>query len=374
MSQTLLSRKIAFSRIKGLKPETAAAILEKTGGVDGFFDSSTRLLWDKIGSQKGFCTDNSRDALIEAGRKEAEFVESTHAHALFFEDEEYPHRLLECEDAPLMAYCLGNCDLNAKHIVSVVGTRRATAYGIRFARDLVCELAERLDSLIIVSGLAYGIDVAAHKAALECGIPTVAVVAHGLKTIYPADHRDVAARIIKNGGAILTEYISTDPVHRGNFLARNRIVAGLADCTIIVESEEKGGAMSTAATAAAYNREVMAVPGRATDRFSAGPNRLIHTNCASLIRNSDDLISLMNWQNEAKTAVAPTLDFIGPMEKLDGEQKKIVDYLRTKGNATADELTRELGIPYPRLSSMMMQLEMDDIVAALPGQAFTLTI
>lgn len=368
------ARQIAFSQIKGIQAATARRLMERAGGVDGFFDSSTRLLWDRIGSQKSYCTDASRDALLEIGRREMEFCASSHARPLFMTSDDYPRRLLECDDAPAMLYALGDCDLNSTHVVSIVGTRRATAYGQRVAAELVEGLAAKLDGLLIVSGLAYGIDVAAHKAALQAGVLTAAVVAHGLTTIYPADHRDVAARIVKNGGAIVTEYTSKAQVHRGNFLARNRIVAGMADATVIVESEEKGGAMVTASIATAYNRDVFATPGRVTDRYSAGPLRLVATNRAAMIRNADDLISLMNWKEKDSAKAVPELPFKKSVESLGGEQRKIVDYLRTHQRATVNDMVEALGMPYAVLSARLMELEMDDMVTALPGSAYSLNI
>lgn len=366
-------RQIAFSQIKGIQLAKAQALLEHIGSVDAFFDTSTRLLWDKIGAQKSYCTDASRDALLEIGRRELEFCTKSHADPVFLTSEDYPYRLKECEDAPALIYRLGTCNLNAKHVVSIVGTRKATAYGQRFTADLVAGLAERLDDLVIVSGLAYGIDIAAHKAALQNGVPTVGVVAHGLKTIYPADHRDVAARIIRNGGALITEYTSEAPIHKGNFLARNRIVAGAADVTVIVESEEKGGAMVTASIASAYNRDVCTAPGRITDRYSAGPLKLIVTNRASLIRNADDLIELMNWTSK-KAEGTGRIDFQKTADSLGTDQRKIADYLRNHPRSTVNDMVGALGIPYSTLSARLMEMEMDDVVTALPGSAFSLNI
>lgn len=371
---TELYRKIAFSQIKGLHLDQARQLIEKVGGIDAFFDSTTRTLWEKLGAQKSFCTLSSRGALLEIGEREAEFTMSNRISSFFMTDEEYPYRLKECADAPSMLYCLGECDLNAAHVVSIVGTRKATAYGQKFAQDLVNGLAERLDGLVIVSGLAYGIDVSAHKAAMQAGVPTVGVVAHGLKTIYPADHRDIAARMVKNGGALVTEYVSGASVHRGNFLARNRIVAGMADCTVIVESEEKGGAMVTASIAVAYGRDVCAPPGRVTDRYSAGPLKLIVSNRAAMIRNADDLIELMNWTAKPDAKVMPELNLKRTLDSLGPEQRRIVDYLRSQQQATVNDMVSALGIPYATLSARLMEMEMDDIVSALPGSVFSLNI
>ena len=371
---TELQRQIAFSRIKNLQLKQAHEILERVGGVDGFFDSSTRDLWQKIGSQQSFCTDASRDALLKIGAAEERFCVNSHAGALFMDSDDFPKRLKECDDAPSLLYVLGNCDLNSSHVISIVGTRKATAYGQKFTTDLVNGLAERLDNPVIVSGLAYGIDVSAHKAALQAKIPTVAVVAHGLRTIYPADHRDIAARIVRSGGAILTEYPSDAPIHRGNFLARNRIVAGMSDITVIVESEEKGGAMVTASIAFAYNREVGAAPGRAIDRYSAGPNKLIVANRAALIRNADDIIELLNWTPKAAAVPQQRIQFKKTLDSLGPEQRKIIDCLRSVPRASVNDLVEATGIPYSTLSARLMELEMDDIVQALPGAAYSLNI
>ena len=275
----------------------------------------------------------------------------------------------------MVLYRLGKCDLNAKHVVSVVGTRRATAYGLRFTADLIAGLASRLDGLIVVSGLAYGIDVAAHRAALQADVPTVAVVAHGLRTLYPADHRDVARRIIDSGGAIVTEYVSDASVHRGNFLARNRIVAGLADALVLVESDARGGAMVTASIASAYNRDVFALPGRVTDRYSRGANALIQANKAVMLRDADDLIDAMNWQTKPQPGSQGTLDFAHDTEpELSPEMEVIVEYMRKNPTATINDIASGLAIPYRLLSARMTEMEMDDIVTALPGGIYQLNI
>lgn len=373
-SDIALNRKIGFSFIKGINVASGTDLLERVGGIDAFYNAPTKTLWDKIGAQKSYCTDASRKALQELGASETAFVRKHNIETLFFTENDYPGRLRDCADAPVVLYKLGNCELNSRHIISIVGTRRATAYGQKFTNELVAELAERLEDIVIVSGLAYGIDVAAHKAALNSGIPTVGVVAHGLNTIYPAEHRDIATRMIKNGGAILSEYTSTSQIHKGNFLARNRIVAGIADATIIVESDEKGGAMVTASIAQAYNRDVFAAPGRNTDRYSRGPLKLIFSNRAALIRGADDLIELMNWTSKKPAAPMPELSFANVYENLSPEKTKIADYLRANQRATINDMVSSLDMPYSLLSARLMEMEMDDMVTALPGSAYTLNI
>ncbi|MDE6334446.1 MAG: DNA-protecting protein DprA, partial [Muribaculaceae bacterium] len=241
---------------------------------------------------------------------------------------------------------------------------------------LIAAPGQRIDGLVVVSGLAYGIDVAAHRAALEAGVPTVAVVAHGLRTLYPADHRDIARRILERGGAIVTEYTSDAPVHRGNFLARNRIVAGLADALVLVESDAKGGAMVTASIASAYNRDVFALPGRVTDRYSRGANALIQANKAAVVRNADDLIEAMNWQVKGQNeSVQGTFDFESRKDMdLSPEMEAIVRHLRQNPASSINDMTSDLGIPYSRLSSRIMEMEMNDLITVLPGGTFLLNI
>ncbi len=317
-----------------------------------------------------YCTDAERRRMLDLAEREVEFVGKNSVCTSFFEDVAFPTRLAMCDDAPAMLYSLGSCNLNARHSVAIVGTRNATPYGSNITRHLVEDLSHALDSLIIVSGLAYGIDVQAHRAALQFGVPTVAVVAHGLQTIYPADHRDVASRMVRSGGAIVTEYLSSAPVHRGNFLARNRIVAGLCDALIVVESDNRGGALVTANLAGAYNREVCAVPGRATDRYSRGCNGLIATRRASMIRDAADLIDLMGWTPRPQEGEQGSFDF----GELSPKFKVIVDHLRQHPDHTINDMAAALAIPFPTLSATIMEMELDDILVALPGGTFQLNI
>ncbi len=364
------SRPIAFSMVKGMTLSNAVALEEKIGNVDNFFDSRTEALWQAIGAPKAFCSDGERAKLLEKARREAEFVESNGVRAIFHTDADFPQRLTFCEDAPALLYALGPCNLNASHVVAIVGTRRSTVYGNSFTAGLVADLAEKVDDLLIVSGLAYGIDVQAHKAALANGVPTVGIVAHGLKTMYPAEHRDIAARIIRQGGAIATEYPSDAPIHRGNFLARNRIVAGISDVVVIVESDVKGGAMVTASIASAYGREVCAVPGRSIDRFSSGPNALIYDRRASMIRGADDLIDLMNWPVKPKEGAQAEFHFI----ELTPEQRQVVEFIRENPSATINDMVHALSLPYQVLSARIMEMEMDDVLTAIPGGTYQINV
>ncbi len=278
-----ITYRIAFASLRGMTRTLAGELLARIGSEEAFFSATERQLACVMGFNNRLLSQSYRDEVLEKARIETDFVKRNNVRLYYFTDVDFPSRFIDCDDAPIILYSLGSCNLNASHIVSIVGTRHATPYGIDFTTRLVEELSAILDDLVIVSGLAYGIDIAAHRAALNCGIPTIAVLAHGLNTIYPATHRNTAADIIRQNGMLLTDYRSIDTIHKGNFIARNRIVAALSDCLVVSESAEKGGALITANIASGYNRDVFALPGRISDRYSAGCNRLIANNIAGLI-------------------------------------------------------------------------------------------
>ena len=363
-----LVARIAFSKIKGINHSTATRLLGIVGSPENYFTLSPTALAASTGIDSKVCDDKYRQNLLENARTEADFIRQKNIAARFVASDTYPRRLNECDDAPALLYSIGQANLDSLHTISVVGTRHATPYGLDFVRHLIADVASSLDSLVVISGLAYGIDVAAHRAALDNGVPTVAVVAHGLNTIYPADHRSTAARIVSEGGAILTEYPSDAAIHKGNFLARNRIVAGLADAVIVVESDTKGGAMSTARIANAYNREVMAVPGRTTDTYSRGCNELIAQQTATIIRSADDLIETLNWTARPAEATQQTIGF-----ELTPEQKTVADYIVSHPDHTVNDICVALGMPYNRLSAMLFEMEMNDMLITLPGGRFAVT-
>lgn len=363
-----LIRKIAFSKIKGINLTTARQLEARIGGCDNYFSLSRHALAAASGLDDRLTDDQYRQSLIQTAEKEAQFINDKSISAVFFTDNNYPHRLLECDDAPTMLYSIGNCNLDSIHTVAIVGTRHATPYGIDFVKHLVSDLARKLDSLVIISGLAYGIDVAAHRASLDAEVPTVAVVAHGLNTIYPADHRSTAAHIVNSGGAIVTEYTSDTTIHRGNFLARNRIIAALADAVIVVESDLRGGALSTARIASAYNREVMATPGRITDTYSRGCNELIANNTASIIRCADDLINVMNWTAKPVPGTQAELAF-----EMTPEQEAVADHIISHPDHTVNDICIALGIPFNTLSAMLFEMEMSDMIISIPGGRYAVT-
>lgn len=361
------SYQIAFASLRSMTRRLADELLSRIGGEEEFFCATESQLSALMGCRNKLFSDQYRNEILEKAKREQSFINENSIIPLYYTDGNYPKRLLECDDAPLLLYTIGNCDLNASHIVSIVGTRHATPYGIDFTMKLVENLSKKIDSLIIVSGLAYGIDIAAHRAALHCNVPTVAVLAHGLNTIYPAAHRNSAAEIVRSRGLLISDYMSQDSLHKGNFIARNRIVAGLCDCLVVVESAEKGGALITANIAAGYNRDVMALPGRTSDPYSRGCNRLINRNVAALISDADDLINAMQWTPRADEGCQQPL----PLE-LSADEKAIIDKLTQQGEATINQLSISLSIPMSRLMPLLIDMEFNGLIITFPGGKFRL--
>lgn len=306
----------------------------------------------------------SREA-IEHARKELDFVEKHRIQLYYYKDDNYPYRLAQCTDAPLLLYAKGNVEVNPKHVVSVVGTRMPSERGKDWCRQMVLDLAIQVPELTIVSGLAYGIDVVAHKAAIEAGIPTIIIPAHGLDRIYPAVHRNVAVEALNQGG-ILTEYTTGTEPERHNFVARNRIVAGMADAVVVVESKAKGGSLITAQMAQDYNRDVFAVPGRFNDVNSEGCNRLIRTHRAQLVTSAEDVVHAMQWQTENKPSAQTMM--VELLHDLTDLQRKLLAKLsESEDGWHVNQLVMELQLPYNEVASELMMMELNGIVKGLPG-------
>lgn len=294
-----------------------------------------------------------------------------HARPILTDATEYPKRLLAVKDAPEKLYALGECDLNSRHIVAIVGTRSATAYALGFINALIDDLNSHLDSLVIASGLALGCDVMAHRRAIEAGVPTVALLAHGLDRIYPAAHRQLATRMVnERTGMLLTTYPEGTPIHRGNFLARNKVIAGICDCVVVAESAaDRGGALHTARYAAAIGKKVFALPGRITDRYSRGCNMLVREGTAHLVESAEDIIRAMGW--------TPRHNPEGVQQELfpsvpTGDAATIASFLEKTPDATADTISAGTGIPIRSLLSTLMEMEFNDLVISLPGNRYRL--
>ena len=365
MSTESLVHKIALGMIPGVGDITARKLVSYTGSVEAVFSESYRSLTrvPGVGEQLAKAV-AGREYLAEAA-KEAEFVEKHGIKVFFYLDDDYPFRLRQCEDSPVTFYFRGKADLNAPFLLSIVGTRNATQRGREICQKIVAGLSVHFPGLIIMSGLAYGIDIAAHKAALANGLPTVAVLGHGLKTIYPSLHSGVAKSILENGGQ-LTDFSSDTLPERNNFIRRNRIIAGISDATLIVESGLRGGALITADIAASYNRDVMAVPGRPGDEWSAGCNALIRCNKAALVEGHEDIEYLLGWKPAALAAPVQTVLFSG----MTDSERKIYEALKTEGDMTVDLLTRLLDIPVNKLSTILLQMELAGLITPCPGSVY----
>lgn len=362
-----LKYQIAFSMLKGVNGNSARMLLQRVGSPRAFFEFKHSELALIVGSDSEILSDGYRQRVLADAEREASFVSVNNLRHFFIADADYPRRLDNCDDCPTMAYALGRCDFDAPYTVGIVGTRHATNYGIDFTRRLVADLARALPGVCIISGLAYGIDVTAHQAALQADTPTIGVLAHGLNMIYPAEHRSVAAKMVERGGGLVTEYPTSAKVYKQNFLKRNRIVAALSDALVVVESDFRGGSMSTARIASLYNRDVFALPGRATDTYSRGTNQLIANSTAALITSADDLIKHMGWQSQAPAAEPPRL-----FPVLSPELQELYDYIAANPDATANDLCVRLGISYAALSDRLFRLEMAEAISTLPGGRFAI--
>ena len=322
-----------------------------------------------FGSHQGIIDNILGKSAFRRAEEELRFCEQNRIRPLFFTHPDYPERLnrTETDDCPALLYVLGSANLNPEHPVAIVGTRRATAYG----RDNTDRLVRGLKpyNTPIVSGLAYGIDTAAHTAALAHDLPTIAVLGHGLDQIYPAQNRPLAKRILEAGGALVTEYSSGTAINPRFFPARNRIIAALADATIVVEASEKGGALITAAIAASYHREVFAVPGRLTDTYSHGTNNLIATNRALLVRDADDIAFQLGWPMLGKQL---SINEIKEVPKLSPDERKIVDAMKAHDSLTLDEIASATAFSLPKAASILFNLEMNKQVRTLPGHLYQL--
>ena len=306
--------------------------------------------------------------VLAKAEKEVDFIVKHNIGCAFYLDDNYPVRLKNCPDSPVIFFYKGNVDFEHSKIVSIVGTRDATQYGKDLCNQLVDGLYQHNHNPIIVSGLAYGIDVCAHRAALRTNLPTIAVLAHGLTKIYPSVHTAVAREIVQNG-ALVTEFLSDSKIEPNNFLRRNRVIAGLADLTVVVESKKRGGALTTADIANSYNRDVFAFPGRLTDVCSEGCNWLIKTNKASLIQSVEDIEYIMGWDKKPQAAVQREL-----FPEVSPEEEKILKILKETGECPVDNLCFTLQISVSKASALLLNLELAGLVRSLPGKVYKLSV
>lgn len=363
---------VALSFVPGMDASLVRHMDTEGVTVEEFFAASQQELSRMLNIRgANFLDKMVRDEALFKAKKESEFMERHGIKSFSLTDEDYPSRLADNDKAPVALFKLGEADLDAESILSIVGTRHASAYGVRYVANLVKDLAAYFPDLVIVSGLALGIDSAAHEAALHNRLPTVAVVAHGLNTIYPAVNRDLARRIIAAGGAIISEYPSGVTPYKSRFLERNRIVATMTDAVLVAESAEKGGAMSTAAVASSYGRELLALPGRIGDEMSAGCNRLIRSQKAMMAGSAVEIMSMLGWQPKSINVATPKQRDLFP--ELEGKEKLIYDALRfSEDPMPVDGLRERTGLQIHDLMASLGEMEFDGIIQRLPGNRFSI--
>ncbi len=363
--EQLLCR-IALTLIKGVGSVLARQLLHFMGSPEAIFADRSELARKLPRASHRLIDAVFAPAVMERARRELEQIRAKGLQTYFITDENYPPLLKECVDAPILFYYKGNADLSPARALSVVGTRNITAYGRSATERIIADLAHAIPDLLIVSGLAYGVDVTAHKAALANGLPTVGVLAHGLDRIYPSSHRSVATEMLAHGG-LLTDYPTGTEPERFNFVGRNRIVAGLSHATLVIESAAKGGSLITAELASDYNRDVLALPGRATDSRSAGCNTLIREQKAALVTSAEDILSLLSWSSTAE-AQSQTLAF----EPDNWPDTPVAKLLLHAQSISVDELTRETGLSINDVSAQLFDMELDGLIRSLPGGMYTI--
>tara|TARA_B110000503_G_scaffold91399_1_gene137976 strand:- start:2215 stop:3321 length:1107 start_codon:yes stop_codon:yes gene_type:complete len=367
LSRDELFHTLALQRVPNLGDASAKKLLQVVGSAEGVFKEKTTTLLkvDGIGRQK-LKDLNTSNAFVDAER-EMEYIDSNQISCSFFKDDNYPERLKHCLDGPLLLFCRGDINLMSKRIISVVGARNITTYGRDFCVKLINELAPTNPT--IVSGFAYGADITAHKAAIENGLQTIGCLAHGLNQMYPKTHKKYVSQVEENGGFI-TDFWSSDKIERTNFLKRNRIIAGMSEATIVIESAEKGGSLVTADIANSYDREVFAAPGRTTDSQSKGCNNLIKTQQARLLTSAADIVYMLGWKLEDFKAK--------PQQKqlfieLSAEEQVIFDYLKENDKQVLDLIALHCKVPTFKVSSLLLSMELKGVVRPLPGKLFQIT-
>jgi len=358
---------IGLSMIPGIGSITARKLINSIGTARGVFHEKRSTIRKIPGIGEFVAARISENNLLDKAEEEIKYIERNNIKAISFRDKGYPEKLNQCPDGPVIIYMKGNVDFNTGKFISIVGTRTPTSYGIDITKKFIGEFAQRNHKPVIISGLAYGIDVCAHKAALSNHFQTVAVLGHGMKYIYPAVHDSFSKKIVENG-ALITDFPSYEKPERNNFIKRNRIIAGISDATVIIESGVKGGALITADLAYSYDRDVFAVPGRVGDTYSSGTNLLIKRNIASLAESCEDIEYLMGWDSKGQnTAIQPEL-----FNELPEEEQMLLNLIAKEEKIEFDLLCIRTGMPVNKLSAHLLNLEFGGLIETAPGNIYTL--
>lgn len=363
-----LKHQLALTLTPKIGSVLAKRLVAYCGSAEAVFKESVRVL-EKIpgiGRANALAISRPNKTIFERADEEIAFIEQNNIAPLFFTSTDYPKRLTHCDDGPALLFSKGKMDLNSARFVSIVGTRNATEYGRQLCEQLVKDL--KSENVVIVSGLAYGIDICAHKAALKNQLPTICTLAHGLDRIYPSTHQNTAEKMLENGGW-LTEFTSKTTPSRENFPSRNRIVAGMADAVVVIESKKSGGSLITANIANSYNRDVFAFPGRIGDSCSEGCNDIIKQNKAALIQSAKDLKYIMGWETEQKTATPQQASLFVELSPL---EEKIVSCLQKQLPMGIDDLCYSTKLSMSQVSTLLLTLEFSGVIKSLPGKMYAL--
>jgi DNA processing protein len=368
--------RIALTKIQGIGAITAKQLVKRAGSATKVFQSSQKELLKITGiaTAKQILTQE----VMDWTSKELEFIDKNQIKVYFFDDEDYPNRLKRVHDAPFVLYAQGNMDLNVERVVAIVGTRSPTTRGIEVCESLV-EGLKKYNPLII-SGLAYGIDITAHRQAVAIGLPTVGVMGNGLQRIYPREHQSFTQKMLETGG-LLTEFPHDQDPDREHFPMRNRIIASLCDALVVVESAKKGGSMISALYANDYHKEVFAIPGRVGDTYSAGCNHLIKTHKANILESAADIGYIMGWEEPIQTEAETPVMVAKPARKgvqpplftshLSAPEQHVLDLLQNTESLSTDSLLKETGVTYSQMAGLLLSLEMNGLIRALPGKRYT---
>lgn len=357
---------VALSMLPNIGSVLAQNLLSYCGSCEQIFKLSKARLQRVPGIGAERAARIAESDVLRLADREMKFMADHHITPLFFTDENYPSRLRQCADLPVMLYYKGNANLNQVRVLGIIGTRKITDYGRQQTQQLVEALAGK--GILVISGLAYGVDIQAHKACLQYGLPTVGVLGHGLQMLYPDQHKTTAKRMLEHGG-LLTEFHSQEEFAPHNFPRRNRVVAGLCDALVVVESAANGGSMLTVRQATSYNREIFAVPGRLTDPMSAGCNQLIANNEAVMFSSAKDLLEVMHWTDGSAPIKSKVLEL--PLD-LPPPARAVAEVLRGKGEVELDVLSLTVGLSSSEMAGLLLEMEMNNWIVTLPGKRYRL--
>lgn len=365
MTGNELFKTLSLLKVEGVGDIMAKKLINHCGSAEAVLSATRKQLLAIDGVGEVAFKNLQDKEVFKAAEAEMEFIEREGITPLFYKEEDYPEKLKHCIDAPVLLFSSGNINLQDRKIISIVGTRQITSYGTDFCRKLIEDLAPL--NPIIISGFAYGVDITAHQAAMDNNLQTIGVLAHGLNQIYPKVHKKYMVKVEENGG-FMTEFWSTSDPDRENFLKRNRIIAGMSEATIVIESADRGGSLATANLANDYNREVFAVPGRVTDKYSQGCNNLIKSQRANLLTSAADLIYMLNWDIEDKKKQKPVQKQL--FISLEADEQVVYDYLQKNGKALMDVIAMDCNLPVFKISSLLLNMELKGVIRPLPGKLF----